>query len=112
MPKRLLLELSGYYNSPYLWEGTYRSRQFWGTEASLQKQLKQEGSSLTLTLTDVMHSMTWRGISDLPGLSMDARGGWESRQLRLTWTQPLGNAKSAGVRARAWGEREEVKRAQ
>lgn len=110
LPRRMLLELSGYYNSPYLWEGTYRSRQFWGTEASLQKQLKRDGSTLTLTLSDVMHSMTWRGVSDLPGLSMDARGGWESRQLRLTWTQPLSKGKNAGLRSRAWNNREEMQR--
>jgi len=85
------IELSGFYNSPSIWGGTFRNRRFWGMDIGWQQKMFGERGNLKLSLTDIFQTMRWRGISDFAGLYVDARGGWESRQLRLNFSYLFGN---------------------
>ena len=110
LPGKFTAELSGFYNSPSIWGGTFINRRFWGIDAGLQRKVFADRATLKLTVSDVFHSMQWRGISRFGGLYMDASGGWESQQLRLNLTWNLGSRTVKAARNRQTGAEDEAGR--
>jgi iron complex outermembrane recepter protein len=100
LPKKWTAELSGFYNSPSIWGGTFLNRAFWGVDAGVQKRFWNNNASVKLSVSDLFFSMQWRGISDFAGLYMDASGGWESRQLKLNFNYRFGNKQVKAQRNR------------
>ncbi|MFD2574592.1 TonB-dependent receptor domain-containing protein [Spirosoma soli] len=107
LPNKISLELSGFYNSPSVWGGTFLNQRFWGMDLGLQRKVLNERGTLKLTLTDVFHSMQWHGISQFGGLYMDASGGYESRQIRVNFTYNFGNNQVKAARQRKTGLEDE-----
>ncbi len=91
LPYNLSLQLSGFYNSPNLWGGTFENRAMYGIDAGLQAKILQGKGTVKLSLSDVFNTMQWRGVSNFGGLYMDASGGWESRRISLNFSYMLGN---------------------
>lgn len=108
LPQKFSFELSGFYNSPSIWGGTFLNRSFWGIDAGLQKRFFKDKATLKLTVSDIFFSMQWRGISNFAGLYMDASGGWESRQLKLNFSYRFGSKEIKGQRNRNTGS-EDIK---
>ncbi len=104
------LELSGFYNSPSIWGGTFRNRRFWGMDIGWQQKMFGERGNLKLSVTDIFQTMRWRGVSDFAGLYVDARGGWESRQIRLNFSYLFGNNQLKNGGQRKTGLEDETKR--
>lgn len=103
LPAKVTLEVSGFYNSPSVWGGTFLNRSFWGVDAGLQKRILKEKGTIKMSVSDIFHSMQWRGISNFSGLYMDAGGGWESRQLKLNFTYRFGRKEIRSQRNRSTG---------
>ncbi len=101
LPKQYIIEVSGFYNSPSLWGGTFLNRSFWGADAGIQKRFLQEKATVKLSVSDIFNSMHWRGISHFGGLYMDAAGGWESRQLKINFSYRFGHKEIKKERTRA-----------
>ncbi|NID10727.1 TonB-dependent receptor [Fibrivirga algicola] len=110
LPGKFTAELSGFYNSPSIWGGTFINRRFWGVDAGVQRKVLADRATLKLTISDVFQSMQWRGISQFGGLYMDASGGWESRQLRLNLSWNLGSRTVKSARSRQTGAEAEADR--
>jgi iron complex outermembrane recepter protein len=108
LPREFSFEVSGFYNSPSIWGGTFRNRPFWGVDAGLQKRLFKDKATLKMTVSDIFFSMQWRGISNFTGLYMDASGGWESRQLKLNFSHRFGRKEIKSQRNRNTGS-EDIK---
>ncbi|MFM7768940.1 MAG: outer membrane beta-barrel protein, partial [Bacteroidota bacterium] len=89
--KTTQFELSGFYNGPSVWGGTFRNRPMGGIDGAFQKTFYEEKFVLRLAVGDLLGTMRWRGISDYAGLYMDASGKWESRTVRFNLTWKLGN---------------------
>ena len=68
LPKKITLEVSGFYNSPSIWGGTFLNRAFWGVDAGLQKRFMKEKATIKMSVSDIFHTMQWRGISHFSGL--------------------------------------------
>lgn len=111
LPYKVTLELSGFYSSPGVWAGTYKSADFWGIEAGLQKSLWKDRGTFKLSMSDLFHSMQWAGVNRFGGLVMTANGGWESRLVKVNCTVQLGN-ENAQARRRKTGLEEEGSRVQ
>ncbi len=103
LPNGFSAEVSGFYTSPSVWGGTFLNRRFWGMDAGVQRKILNGSGTLKLTVSDVFNVMQWRGISQFGGLYMDARGGWESRQVRLNFSYNLGNLQLKAARQRKTG---------
>lgn len=103
LPQKLTLEVSGFYNSPSIWGGTFLNRPFWGVDAGLQKRLLKDKATLKMSVSDVFFSMQWRGISNFAGLYMDASGGWESRQFKVNFSYRFGRKEIKAQRNRSTG---------
>ena len=110
LPKKITLEVSGFYYSPSIWGGTFLNKAFWGIDAGLQKRLMKDKATIKMAVSDIFNSMHWRGISNFGGLYMDARGGWESRQFKLSCTYRFGRKEIKSQRSRSTGSDEVNKR--
>ncbi len=103
LPRKYLLEVSGFYNSPSVWGGTFLNKSFWGVDAGVQKKMLKDKLTLKITVSDVFGSMHWQGVSNFGGLYMKASGGWESRQFKINCTYRFGRKEIKVQRNRTTG---------
>ena len=105
-------ELSGFYSSPSIWQGTFKSREIWSVDAGVQKNILKGKGSFKVSVTDIFNSMRWRGESNFAGQKTIAFGNWESQQLRTAFTYRFGNSKVKAARQRKSSSEDEQKRTQ
>jgi len=105
-------EVNGFYNSPNIWQGTFRSKSMYAADAGFQKIILGTSGTLKLSITDVFKTMRWAGVGNFTGVTSISSGRWESRQLKLFFTYRFGNKQVKAARARKTGTEEESKRTQ
>ncbi len=105
-------EISGWYNSPSIWQGTFESREMWTVDAGIQKNILKGAGNFKVSLTDIFFSMRWRGESNFAGQKTIAFGNWESRQLRTTFIYRFGSNTVKAARQRKTSSDDEQKRTQ
>ena len=103
-------EVSGWYSSPSIWEGTFRMNEMWSMGAGLSKKMADGRSKVTLSIDDIFKTNVWSGISEFGGLFMDVSGGWDSRRVRLTATYNFGRQINIKTRQRKSAFEEEQQR--
>jgi hypothetical protein len=103
-------ELSGFYSSPSIWQGTFESDAMWGVDAGLQKSILKGKANLKASVSDVFGTMKWGGTSNFAGQYLRASGGWESRQFKLNFTYRFGSTQVKAARQRKTGLEDENKR--
>ncbi len=97
------LEVSGWFGSPSVWGAVFQTEANWSMDIGVQQKLLKDRGNLKLAFTDVFHTAPWDAIQELPGLYMDLAGGWESQQIRLTFSYILGNQQVKAARNRKTG---------
>jgi hypothetical protein len=105
-------ELSGWYNSPSVWGGTFKSKALWSVDAGVQKTILKGKGTFKLSATDLFYSIRWKGESDFSGQQLIARGYGESRQLRANLSWRFGSNTVKAARQRKSGLDDESKRTQ
>ena len=105
-------EISGWYNSPSIWQGTFKSKEMWTVDAGLQKTLFKGKANFKLSVSDIFFTMKWRGESNFAGQTTIASGNWESRMLRTAFTWRFGSNTVKAARQRKTSQEEESKRTQ
>ncbi|MFT3980311.1 MAG: TonB-dependent receptor [Ferruginibacter sp.] len=105
-------ELSGWFNSPSIWQGTLKSKSMGGMDLGLQKSLFQNKATLKASMGDILHTMRWAGSSDFAGQTTRVRGTWESRVFRLNFSYRFGSAQIKVAHQRKAATEEENKRTQ
>jgi iron complex outermembrane recepter protein len=103
-------ELSGFYNAPSVWAGTFRSRAMGSVDIGLQKQLFKNKATIKFSYTDLLNTFRWKGESNYSGANIVTSGNWESRQLRMNFTYRFGNSQVKQARQRNVGSDDEKKR--
>lgn len=109
--KTLTAELSGFYSSPSIWQGIFKSREMWGIDAGAQQVILKGKGTLRLTVSDIFKTMRWAGSGNFAGMRTTASGRWESQQLKLNFTYRFGNTQVKAARQRKTGLEDESKRA-
>lgn len=104
-------ELSGFYASPSIWQGTIKSSEIWSIDGGFQKTVLKGNGTFKASVSDIFHTMKWRGRSNYAGQSLVANGNMESRQLKLNFTYRFGNSQVKASRQRKTSQEEENKRA-
>jgi iron complex outermembrane recepter protein len=89
--KGFAAELSGFYASPNLWGGSFRTNPFGGIDIGLQKKILKDKGMIKLALSDVLFTQRWRGVSTFGGNFFEAKGGWESQQARVSFSYRFGS---------------------
>jgi len=92
LPKKVSFQISGSYNSPNVWGGTFRNRVFWFVEAGLTKKVFEGKGIVSLTVTDIFLSQRWLGVSNFGGVNMTVWGGNDSRLVKVGFSYNFGKS--------------------
>ncbi|MEO6456210.1 MAG: TonB-dependent receptor [Ginsengibacter sp.] len=103
-------ELSGFFNSPTVWGGTFKSKALGFVDVGVQQQLFKKKGTIKVSFTDVFHTLKWKGISDFGGAYLIASGNFESQQLKVNFSYRFGNSQVKAARQRKAAADEESKR--
>ncbi|HEY6902398.1 MAG TPA: outer membrane beta-barrel protein [Puia sp.] len=104
-------ELSGFFTSPSVWQGTFKTRALGSIDGGFQKTLLQNRATLKVSVSDIFKTLHWTATSDFAGQYLRSSGSFESRQLKIYFTYKFGNSQVKTARQRKTGAEEESKRA-
>ena len=108
--KTTTAEVSGFYSSPSIWQGTFKSKQMWSVDIGLQQTFWKGKATAKATVSDIFQTMRWGGTSNFAGQYIKVNGGFESRQLRLSMIYRFGNTQVKAARQRKTAAEEESQR--
>jgi hypothetical protein len=103
-------EASGWLNTPSIWGGTFKTNFMWSADAGLQKTLFNKKATLKLSVTDLFKTNKWNATSNYAGINLHIKGGYDSRQARLTFQYRFGNNEVKAARERKTSLESEAKR--
>lgn len=110
LPKGWTAEVSGWYNSPSIWGGTFKMNAMWSMDMGIQKKILKDKGNVKLGVSDIFRSNRWTGVSRFGALNLDIAGGWDSRRLKLNFTYNLGSSEVKAARRRTTGLEDEQRR--
>jgi iron complex outermembrane receptor protein len=110
--KTYTAELTAVYNAPTLYAGTIKAKAMWFADAGVQKQILKGKGTMKASVSDVFHSLKFRGTTDFAGQRSDIQSTWESRMFKLNFVYRFGSNMVKAARQRATGADEETKRVQ
>jgi iron complex outermembrane recepter protein len=105
------IELSGFYQLPTLWGGTFESKGLGGVDIGVSAPLFNNSATVKFSYTDLLRTLRWRGISQFGGAYIDAAGRWESQQFKMNFTWRFGNKQQRPAQEKKAGNEDEQKRA-
>jgi iron complex outermembrane recepter protein len=103
-------ELSGFYASPSLYQGTFKSQDIWSLDGGIQKSVLKTKGTIKVSVSDIFNTQHWAATSDFAGQVLHVTGGTESRQLKLYFTYRFGNTQVKAARQRKTAAEEESRR--
>lgn len=110
--KGFTAELSGFYISPTIWQGAFKSIAMYSVDGGVQKTLFKGKGNVKVAVSDIFRTMKWKGTSDFSGQISTASGRWESRQFKVNFSYRFGNSQVKAARQRKAAIEEENKRTQ
>ncbi len=105
-------ELSGFYNAPTIYQGSFKGKAMYSVDMGLQKQIMKGRATIKTSVSDVFRTMRFRATSDFAGQTTRFSSRWESRQFKLALNVRFGNNGVKPARQRAGGAEDEQKRVQ
>jgi iron complex outermembrane receptor protein len=110
IPGGFKLEVSGWFNSPSIWGGTYLVSSMGSLDLAMQKKFFNDKLSVRIFANDVLFTSFWRADLQYGELFIDGSGGWESRKVGVNLSYNFGNKEVKKARDRKTGLEEEQKR--
>jgi iron complex outermembrane recepter protein len=110
--KTYTAELSGFFNAPTIYQGSFKGKSMYSIDAGLSKQVFQNKATLKASVSDVFHTMKFRGTADFAGQLTNVTSRWESQQFKLSFNFRFGNNGVKPARQRTTGAEDETKRVQ
>lgn len=92
LPKKIKLEVSGWFSSPSVWGGTYRTKSLGSLDVAVQKKVWNDKINVRMAVSDIFFTSPWRGDFTFGDLAIRGNGGYESRQFRLNLSYNFGNS--------------------
>jgi iron complex outermembrane receptor protein len=105
-------ELSGFFNAPTIYQGSFKAKAMGGVDAGVQKQLWDGKATIKAAVSDIFHTLRFEGTSDFAGQKTTFSSQWESRQFKLNFVYRFGSSQVKGARQRSTASEEEAKRTQ
>jgi len=105
-------ELSGFFNAPTIYQGTFKAKSIYNVDAGLSKQFMDGRVIIKTSVSDIFKSLKFRAVSNFAGQVTNFSYRQESRQFKLSLNFRLGNNGVKAARQRATGADEETKRVQ
>jgi hypothetical protein len=105
-------ELSGFFNAPTVYQGSFKGKSLYSIDAGMQKQIMKGKATVKASVSDVFQTMKFRATSDFAGQTTQFNSRWESRQFKLAVNFRFGNNGVKPARQRTTGAEDESKRVQ
>ncbi|HEU0065149.1 MAG TPA: TonB-dependent receptor, partial [Flavisolibacter sp.] len=105
-------ELTAFYNSPQVYQGTFKAKALWSIDAGLQKSIMNGKGNIKAALSDIFHTLKFDAESDFAGQVTKPVARWESRQFKINFTYRFGSNQVKAARQRTTGAEDETKRVQ
>ena len=103
-------EISGFYTTPSIWQGTFKTNALGNVDAGFQKSVLQKRGTIKVSVSDIFLTQHWTAVSNFAGQYLRSTGYQESRQLKVYFTYKFGNAQVKAARSHKTGADEESKR--
>jgi hypothetical protein len=103
-------QLTSYYTSPSIVQGSFKIKEQWNIDAGLQKTVLNKVGKVSITVTDIFNTSRFRGMSSFEGQEVISYSKEETRQLRIFFTYRFGNKKVKAARQRQTGVEDEKSR--
>ncbi|WP_282079498.1 TonB-dependent receptor domain-containing protein [Aquimarina algiphila] len=110
LPKGYKMEISGWFNSPSIWGGTYQIKSLGSLNLAFQKRFFSDKLTARLAFNDILYTSPWHGDTRFGDLSIRGNGGWDSRQVRFNLTYNFGSKEVKKPRKRKTGIEDEKNR--
>lgn len=110
LPKDWQFQLSGWWSSPGVWGGTYRTKSLGALNASISKTMMEGRLKLFVNFNDIFFTSPWYGEMEYGGLAINGTGGRDSRQVEFGLSYRFGNEKVKKLKLEEGGLEEESKR--
>lgn len=110
LPKDWKLELSSWYNSPSIWEGTFEMESQYSIDAGVSKSIMNGRANIKLSVSDIFRTTPFSGASQFGPLFMTVNGDWDSRRVSLNLNYRFGNNQVKSSRRRKTGMEDESSR--
>ena len=106
LPKKISLELSGFYQSPFV-EGQLIGKPMGQVSFGVQKKVLKDRATVKLNVNDIFWTNQFRGSFIFNDIDVQIQNKWESRVARMTFTYRFGNNKVTSARQRQTGLEDE-----
>jgi iron complex outermembrane receptor protein len=103
-------EITGVYNSPTIWQGTFESKSIYFMDAGVQKTIFKGKGNMKVAVSDIFRTLKWKGESNFAGQKTIASGNFESRQFKINLTYRFGSNTVKASKQRKDASEEEKKR--
>jgi iron complex outermembrane receptor protein len=80
LPKGYSAEVSGWYSSPRIWSGSYKTGSLGSLDLALQKSFVKNRFSVRMAVSDILYTSNWTGTTQYGALDIKGSGRYESRQ--------------------------------
>ncbi len=108
--KGFTAELSGFFNSPSIWQGSFKTKSIYSIDAGLQKTLFKGKGTIKAAVGDVFNSLKFKANADFAGQKNTFIGKPESRQFKFSFSMRFGSMQIKAARQRKSAIEEENKR--
>lgn len=103
-------EVSGFYSTPSIWQGTFKTSMIWTVDGGISKTILKGNGTVKASVSDIFNTLHWSATSSFAGQYLDTKGSFESRQFKLYFTYRFGNIQVKAARQHKTGAEEENKR--
>jgi iron complex outermembrane receptor protein len=105
-------EITGFFNSPTISQGTFKAKTLWNLDMGIQKVLIGGKANFRLNVSDIFKTLLPDQSSDFAGQVLRNKVAFESRQLKINFTYRFGSNQVKASRQRKSGSEDESKRVQ
>ncbi len=105
-------ELTGFYNAPTVYMGTFRAKSMYGVDAGMQKQIMKGKATIKASVSDIFRTLRFRGENQFAGQKSEFTSRWESQQFKINFSYRFGSNTVKGAKQRATAAEEEARRVQ
>ena len=92
LPSKIKFEVSGWFSSPSVWGGTYRTKSLGSLDLAVQKKVFKDKINVRMAVSDLFYTSNWQGDTQFGAVSIRANGGYDSRQFKINLSYNFGNS--------------------
>ncbi len=92
LPNKIKLEISGWFSSPSVWGGTYRTKSLGSLDLAFQKKIFKDKINVRMAVSDLFYTSKWKGETKFGEVFIAANGGYDSRQFKINLSYNFGNS--------------------